>query len=87
MFLPFGFFTGLLRSACSWRWVLAEGLCITLGIECWQLLIGRAFDVDDLLLNTLGVLCGYGLVRLLGRLAPGFVQRFHPQDDLHEKRE
>lgn len=87
MFLPFGFFTGLLRSTCSWKWVLAEGLCITLGIECWQLLIGRAFDVDDLLLNTLGVLCGYGLVRLLGRLAPGFVQRFHPQDDLHEKRE
>lgn len=85
MFLPFGFFPGLLRSRCSWRWALAEGVCITLGIECWQLLIGRAFDVDDLLLNTLGVLCGYGLARLLGRLAPGFVQRFHPQSDLHEK--
>lgn len=85
MFLPFGFFPGLLRSRCSWRWALAEGLCITLGIECWQLLIGRAFDVDDLLLNTLGVLCGYGLARLLDRLAPGFVQRFRPQSDLHEK--
>ena len=46
---------------------------------------GRAFDVDDFLLNTLGVLCGYGLARLLGQLAPGFVQRFRPQSDLHEK--
>ena len=43
---------------------------------CWQLLVGRAFDIDDLILNTLGVLAGFWLLRLLERRAPGAVRRF-----------
>ena len=70
MFLPFGFFAALLWRGFTWRLALATGFSITLFIECWQLLVGRAFDVNDLLLNTLGVLLGALLARLLLRLIP-----------------
>lgn len=77
VFIPVGFFTALLWRGYTWRRSLVTGLCVTGFIECWQLFIGRAFDIDDLLLNTLGVLCGYWLWRLLRRLLPSFTRRFH----------
>lgn len=76
MFVPFGFFPSLLRRGFTWRRALAVGLGITCGIECWQLLVGRTTDIDDIILNTLGVFCGYLLWKLLAKLAPGFMKRF-----------
>lgn len=76
MFLPFGFFAALLWRGFGWKRALALGLGITCGIECWQLFVGRYFDIDDIILNTLGVLCGYLLWKLLAKLAPGFMKRF-----------
>lgn len=60
MFLPFGFFPALLWRGCTWKRALAAGLCVTGFIECWQLLVGRAFDIDDLWLNTLGPFAASG---------------------------
>ena len=76
MFLPFGFFLVLLWRGFAWKRLLPAGFCITLFIECWQLLVGRAFDIDDLLLNTLGVLLGGLLCLVLRRLAPNLARRF-----------
>lgn len=76
MFLPFGFFAGLLWRGWTWLRVACLGFGLTLGIECWQIVAGRFFDVDDLILNTLGVLAGYGLYRLLRLAVPGFTARF-----------
>lgn len=76
MFLPFGFFLVLLWRGFTWKRLLPTGFCITLFIESWQLLVGRAFDIDDLLLNTLGVLLGGLLCLLFRRLAPNLAQRF-----------
>lgn len=76
MFLPFGFFPALLWRGYTWRRALAAGLCVTGFIECWQLSVGRAFDIDDLMLNTLGVLCGFWLWLLLKRAAPAFARQF-----------
>lgn len=76
MFLPFGFFPALLWRGCTWKRVLAAGLCVTGFIECWQLLVGRAFDIDDLWLNTLGAFCGFWSWCLLDRAAPGWTRRF-----------
>ena len=73
MFLPFGFFTALLWR-CTRKRVFLIGLSITGFIEIWQLFVGRAYDVDDLLLNTLGVMCGFWLWKLLD---VGMRQRFH----------
>ena len=76
MFLPFGFFPALVWRGYTWKRALVTGLCVTGFIECWQLLVGRAFDIDDLWLNTLGAMAGFGLLRLLERLAPGQVGMF-----------
>lgn len=80
MFLPFGFLPALLWRGYTWRRALATGLCVTGFIECWQLCVGRAFDIDDLLLNTLGALCGFWLRLLLKRGAPVFADTFQVRE-------
>lgn len=70
IFLPLGFFYGILsRQAVWWKSVLSA-FGISLFIECFQLFVSRGTDVDDLILNTLGGLCGYGFYRLFCRVAP-----------------
>ena len=76
MFLPFGFFPALVWRGSAWKRALLTGFCVTGFIECWQLLVGRAFDIDDLWLNTLGAMTGFWLLRLLERLAPAQVEKF-----------
>lgn len=58
MLVPFGFFTSLLWRGWRWQRALLTGFAITAFVECWQLLVSRAFGIDDLLLNTLGGCCG-----------------------------
>ena len=67
MFLPFGFFPALLFRGHHWRKALLTGFCVTSVIEITQLFVGRAFDIDDLMLNTLGAFCGFALQKALGR--------------------
>lgn len=82
MFLPFGFFLSLLWRKCSGKRAIALGWGITCGIECWQIFLGRVFDTDDIILNTLGVFCGYLLWVPLRRIAPGWTRRFHVMEIL-----
>ena len=74
MFMPFGLCPALLWRRSSWYRALAIGLLITENIECWQLFIGRTFDVDDLILNTLGAMLGWLAWVALGRPALHCVQ-------------
>lgn len=77
-FAPFGVFLPILwpsrRSLIS---VVGAGLAISLGLEAVQLglslLIGapyRVADVDDVMINVLGVALGYGLYRAIGLFLP-----------------
>ncbi len=75
MFVPFGLFPGLLFRSFGWKRALLAGFCVTAFIECWQLCVGRAFDIDDLLLNTLGAFCGWLLALAVQRLFPHFAAR------------
>ena len=59
MFMPFGFCPALLWRRSRWYKALGIGLLISENIECWQLFIGRTFDVDDLILNLIGVMLGW----------------------------
>ena len=77
MFLPFGFFAALLWRKFNWKRAFVLGLGITCCIEYWQIFLGRYFDIDDIILNTLGVFCGYLLWVMLDQLAPRVVKRFH----------
>lgn len=87
MFVPFGFLAALLWRGWTGRRALCAGLGITAGIECWQMLVGRFFDIDDIILNALGVFCGFLLWRGLRRLVPGFAEKFHVvlnEETVHE---
>lgn len=65
MFLPFGFLPAVLWRGNRWYKALAVAVGVTVCIECWQLHIGRSFDVDDLLFNSFGAMLGWGLWLLL----------------------
>lgn len=81
MFVPFGFLAALVWRGWTGRRALCTGFGITVCIECWQMLVGRFFDIDDIILNTLGVLCGFLLWKGLRRAAPDWVRRFHIRGD------
>lgn len=63
MFVPFGILIPyLFKQTKSFSSIMTVGFLISLAIECTQLFIGRSFDFDDILCNTLGAMLGYGLL-------------------------
>ena len=60
IFIPFGFFEAIASFHRSFWWTVADGLFLSMLVEVFQLIskVGR-FDVDDLILNTSGVVIGY----------------------------
>ena len=66
LFVPLGFLLPLIWENKNSPWkILLAGLSFSLLIELSQLLNVRNTDIDDLLLNTLGAVIGFGLFRLL----------------------
>ena len=66
-FMPFGFLLPVLSQRFGRFWITVPlGFSLSLAVECTQLAakVG-SFDVDDILLNTLGVLLGWLAFRLL----------------------
>lgn len=59
LFMPFGFFTGYFLKSKSLKDSLILSLITSITIEVVQMMIGRIFDVDDIILNTLGGVVGY----------------------------
>ena len=78
MFLPFGLFATLLWRGFCWKRAAALSFGITAFIECWQLFVGRYFDVDDIIFNALGVFGGWLLGRAVKELFPLACSRFLP---------
>ena len=70
MFIPIGFIWPLVfRKLDTHLKVIAAGVVYSLLIEIVQIPIyGRLTDVDDLILNSLGYLIGYGMYLLAKRL-------------------
>ena len=70
MFIPTGVILPILykRLDCFWK-VLLAGAGLSFVIEVIQLLFpGSVTDIDDLILNTLGVVVGYGIYAVCKRL-------------------
>lgn len=76
MFAPIGFFTALLWRGAKWWKSLLAGACSSLFVEVVQFFIGRTSDIDDVILNAFGALCGFGLFFILRSLAPRFTKEF-----------
>ena len=69
MFVPMGGFLPLVFPRLRGGRLAAAILLIPLAVELWQPVVGRSFDTDDLICNTLGLLLGWAIVRLfLGNL-------------------
>jgi len=56
MFLPFGILYPLSHKELGWKDIILKGIAFVFIIEVLQPIFGRAFDVNDIVLNTLGVL-------------------------------
>lgn len=75
LFIPFGYFVSNIMKSRKAYAVLVVSIITSLVIEYTQLLIGRTFDVDDIILNVLGSLFGfllYYLIELFERHMPPF---------------
>ncbi|MFS0674334.1 VanZ family protein [Ornithinibacillus sp. 179-J 7C1 HS] len=76
VFVPIGIFALILMERVSFFTMILIGFGSTLFIEVMQLIlsinevIARSFDVDDLMLNTIGVLIGYLIGLVIKKLFP-----------------
>lgn len=68
MFIPYGFFVSYILKLEKWYSITSLTLLTSLTIETTQLVIGRVFDVDDIMLNILGGLLGYSIYYVIVKL-------------------
>jgi glycopeptide antibiotics resistance protein len=73
MFIPCGIILpALFRKMDSFLKVTAAGAGISIRIEILQLpFAARASDIDDVILNTLGVVAGYAIYKVFNRITTG----------------
>lgn len=73
MFLPYGFFTSYFLKEKRFLPIFILTVITSLTIESTQLMIGRVFDIDDILLNIVGGVLGhylYILILKIGDMCP-----------------
>ena len=68
MFMPFGYFTSYFLTLDKKRHIIYLSLLVSCTIEFTQHLIGRVFDVDDIILNVVGGLLGYFVYRFQDKI-------------------
>jgi glycopeptide antibiotics resistance protein len=76
MFMPVGFFLPLLWDKASLKKTVLIGFFSSLFIELCQLPFVRGTDIDDLWMNTLGVLLGFWIYRSVNKSSPSFTAKF-----------
>ena len=72
LFMPMGVLLPLCWRECNkWYAVLMGSAIISLLIELWQLFLVRSTDIDDLILNVTGGMCGYCVYIFLKKCGTG----------------
>lgn len=77
LFVPFGYFVSDYLKAKKIHHILIISIIISLTAELIQFKIGRAFDVDDIILNVLGSIIGFMCfisIRAIKNHLPSFLQ-------------
>lgn len=77
MFLPFGFFISYYIDSETIHLPIILTLIASSAIEIVQSLIGRVFDIDDIILNLLGGAFGYMIYHVLRGLGEKIPKVFH----------
>lgn len=78
IFIPFGFFISRYINAKKISNIVLISFISSLTIEIVQLQIGRAMDIDDILLNVVGAIIGFlafVALRAIKKHLPGFLQK------------
>ena len=78
LFLPFGFFVSFILKSDSIFEIIDISIITSVTIECVQMVIGRVFDIDDILLNLIGGILGwliYFLFRKFYDKLPKFMKK------------
>lgn len=65
MFIPMGILLSLCFENVNKKNIFNNAVLIPLSIEVLQLVVGRSFDIDDLVMNFLGIVIGYYIVELV----------------------
>ena len=77
MFLPFGFFISYYLKAEDIKIPLFLTFIASIAIEIVQMMIGRVFDVDDILLNLVGGILGFAIYNILRKIGEKIPKVFH----------
>lgn len=72
LFIPYGFFACYYIDLKSFFKAFGLVFVASLSIEFTQLMIGRVFDVDDILLNVVGGMIGYAIYNVLRKIVTKF---------------
>ena len=59
MFVPMGLFLPFVSTKINGKSILKIAVIIPVTVEIIQPIVGRSFDVDDLILNFIGIVVGY----------------------------
>jgi hypothetical protein len=67
LFIPLGLFAPAALDVSSWKKMLAIAASLSIAVESSQLFLGLGSlaSIDDVIYNTAGAMCGYGVVRLI----------------------
>ena len=66
LFMPIGILLPIVIDNHKWYWTVGAGFSFSCVIEIIQFAFSRGcFDPDDVILNTLGAIIGYGLYRFM----------------------
>ena len=68
LFLPYGYFASDYLDSKKLKLPCFLTFIVSLTIELVQLQIGRTFDIDDVILNTIGGILGYFLYRIIEKI-------------------
>lgn len=68
MFIPMGILLSLCFENVNKKNIFKCAVLIPLAIEVLQLVVGRSFDIDDLVMNFLGIVIGYFIVELVKKI-------------------
>lgn len=69
MFMPMGFFFPFVTDRANARNTLKLALIVPVAIEIVQPVVGRSFDIDDIIMNFMGIMIGYLIAVGIRRLA------------------
>ena len=76
MFLPFGFYLSYLLKIYKKYQIFLFSIIVSLSIEITQSMIGRVFDIDDIILNVCGSMIGFYIYKFLHYLKNKFPKFF-----------